>query len=95
MILHCPSPSPVLPHQLPEPPTLFQYFWMGHFSTLCRYTVSLTVIMIRESNYSLTCADGGSEKMAGGLSGDGDGDITDELIPAGKNNYLIDLCTSM
>ncbi len=33
--------------------------------------------------------------MAGGLSGDGDGDITDELIPAGKNNYLIDLCTSM
>ncbi len=33
--------------------------------------------------------------MAGGLSGDGDGDITDELIPAGKNKYLIDLCTSM
>ncbi len=27
--------------------------------------------------------------MAGGLSGDGDGDITDELISAGKNNYLI------
>ncbi len=33
----------------------------------------------------LTCADGGSDKMADGLSGDGDGDITDELIPAGKN----------
>ncbi len=32
--------------------------------------------------------------MAGGLSGDGDGDITDELIPTGKNNYLINLCTS-
>ncbi len=31
-----------------------------------------------------TCADGGSDKMAGVLSGDGDGDITDELIPTGK-----------
>ena len=35
----------------------------------------------------LTCANGGSDKMAGGLSGDGD--ITDELIPTGRNNYLI------
>ncbi len=26
--------------------------------------------------------------MAGGLSGDGDGDITDELVPTGKNSYL-------
>ncbi len=28
--------------------------------------------------------DGGSDKVAGGLSGDGDGDITDELIPTGN-----------
>ncbi len=39
-----------------------------------------------------TCADGGSDKMAGGLSGDGDGDITDELISTGKNNYLLNSC---
>ncbi len=26
--------------------------------------------------------------MAGGLNEDGDGDITDELVPTGKNSYL-------